>query len=600
MNSISEELVKRYNALFTEYRLEQPLDTKNIGAVIKKSLQNFLKKAKKPAIYCNGGHTKMLMGAYMYELKEVKYIVDNYAVSNQDNGFALIKDAEIESHGIDAIVLSTYKFRKDLKQGLQENHPGIPVLDIYDELEKAGILMQSDYYYSNHPYQHYKRINQLQRDIKEIDDNLAVKELYRKLVTEYLYIKDFRTAAIKLNELINTSTLEKKDKKTAERMLSDIEALYALERKAASELSENHVLMLCLDGLRRRDLSEQTMPKLQKLMSETGYQYTNAYSFSTSTFESLIPVYSENSDFATRYYEKNYVDINDCRFASLAERQGRDIYIYGDAEQYIKGDNIHYSEQFLTVTQKLWQFILDGCNTDRGLFYLHELYESHFTFSNPYTEEVLMSEGTAMLFDFLPLKGGHLRGDYAKQHEDAIRYLDDVMEPLLRPMKCRMVVYADHGNLILDYNTSISDIGDLEYTCSENWTEIPLILRSPEIRTGTDGRLVSLMELNNMVIALLQQNTYRAPDVEHIKMARSELYNPDFRFLYEMIGKKENLQAFECFLFKSGRKLIFFADGLMRAYDIEDRLIVDAANQKIMIDQVQGEITVCDVLRVRV
>lgn len=599
MNGVRQALEKRYNDLFTDYNLERPLDGGNISRIIKQSLQAFLRDAKKPAIYCNGGHTKMLMADFIYELKKVKHIVDNYASSEEEKGFILIKDDEIETQGIDAIVLSSYKFRNDLKQSLAINHPGIPVLDIYDEFEKRGVTIRSDYYYSNHPYQHYKSINRLQREIKDNDDKNALNGLYRDLVTKYIHIKDFRTAMIKLKEWENIKVLEEKDRNMIERLLSDINALYELQIKTAALLPEDHVFMFCLDGLRRQDLSEQAMPKMDKLLSETGYRYTNAYSFSTSTFESLIPVYSENSDFRTRYYENNHVDIDNCRFASFAEEQNRKFYIYGDAEHYIEGKNICYCESFLTITEKLWQFILDACETETGLFYLHELYESHFTFSNPYTEEPLMSEGTAMLFDFLPVKGGHLRGDYARQHEDALRYLDDVIEPLLSVMKCRMLIYADHGNLILDYDTKLSEVGDTEYTCSEGWTGIPLILRSPEMDVGSDDRLVSLMELNNMVISLLMQSPYRMSDTNHIKMARSELYNPDFRRLYEMIGKTRSLQAFECFLFTDGMKVIIYADGSVEIYNTEDQPVTNA-DKKVLIEQIYKELTVCDYSLVQV
>lgn len=597
MNSIGEELEQQYQNLFIKYQLEQPLDSGNVSSIIRQSLHAFLRNVERPAIYCNGGHTKMLMADFIHELRNIKYIVDNYASAEEEKGFLLIKDDEIERHGIDAIVLSSYKFRKELKKSLKEKHPNIPVLDIYDEFEKRGINVQADYYYSNHPYQHYKRINQLQREIRKTDDSLAIKELYRALVTEYLHIKDFRTAVMRLKEWKNTKTITQEYMKEAEQIAQDVEALYDLQKKAAAFLSGQHVVMLCLDGLRQQDLSAKTMPKMNRMIQETGYQYTNAYSFSTSTYESLVPVYSENSDLRSKYYEKSNVGIEECRFASLAEKQERIFYIYGDAEHFIEGEHIYHSESFLTVTQKLWQFILDACETEKGLFYLHESYESHFTFSNPYTETPLISEGTAMLFDFLPVKGGHLRTDYAKQHEDAIRYLDDVLEPLLRPMKCRMVIYADHGNLILDYDTKLSEVGDMEYTCSEGWTRIPLILRSPEMGAGTDDRLISLMQLNNMVISLLQQDTYQIPDVEYIKMARSELYNPDFRFLYEMIGKKESLQAFECFLFTDGRKLMIFADGTTKVYDIKDRLLTDA-DKRTMLDRIEGKITVCDISRI--
>jgi len=599
MNSMRRELEQRYQDLFIKYQLEQPLDSGNVSSIIRQSLHDFLRNAKRPAIYCNGGHTKMLMDAYMYELKKVKYIVDNYAAAGQDNGFILIKDEEIEKHEIDAIILSTYKFRKNLKRSLKENHPGISVLDIYDKLEDAGILMEADYYYSNHPYQHYKRINQLQRDIKNENSEDVQNKLYGDLITKYIHIKDFRTAILKLKEWSSLQSIEQENRNRIEGLLSDVTALYELQKKVAASLPETHVLMLCLDGLRQQDLSEQSMPKLKKMVYETGYQFTNAYSFSTSTFESLIPTYSENDDLSTRYYEKNYVDIENCRFASLAEKQGRRIYIYGDTEPYIKGEHIHYSDQFLTVTEKLWQFILDAISTENGLFYIHELYESHFTFSNPYTELALMSEGTAMLFDFLPVKGGHLRTDYAKQHADAVRYLDDVLEPLLNPMKCRMVIYADHGNLILDYHTKLSEIGDMEYTCSESWIRIPLILRSPQTGVGTDDRLISLMQLNNMVISLLQKDTYQIPNVDYIKIARSELYNPDFRYLYHIAGKAQYLQAFEAFIMKEGNKLIIYADGQTELFlSDNDRKKSDKNLLTKIYEQVKEHITVCDVEKV--
>ena len=106
----------------------------------------------------------------------------------------------------------------------------------------------------------------------------------------------------------------------------DLEELYELEKQAAACVSEDAVLMLCLDALRYRDLSEQDMPKLKKLLDETAYCFNRAYSFSTSTFESLVPAYSENGDLRTGYYEKNAVDREDCRFIKTAQAQKQSMY----------------------------------------------------------------------------------------------------------------------------------------------------------------------------------------------------------------------------------------------------------------------------------
>lgn len=606
MSGIKQELEQKYNALFLKYDLEYPLEAKKINGIIRTALQEFLKDSITPAIYCNGGHTQMLMADFMYDLKKVKYIVDNYASSDETTGFSVISDQELEEKGVDAVVLSTFKFREEVKESLRIKHPDIRVLDIYDEFEKKGMKMQADYYYSNHPYHNYHSINYLQRKIQENADPEKQKELYEKLIAKYIQIKDFRTALLKVQEMEKKQSIRKTAHFDARELQQDLEELYELEKKAADFVSEEAVLMLCLDALRYRDLSGQDMPKMKKMAEETAYSFNNAYSFSTSTFESLVPVYSENSDLRTGYYEKNVVDIGNCRFAELAARQKRDIYIYGDVEHYIEGKEIYYSDSAQTVTEKLWDFLAESCDGRDGLFYLHEQYESHFTFSNPYTEEPLKSEGTAMLFDFLPVKGGHLRTDYKRQHQDAIHYLDDVLAPFLERLSCRMVIYADHGTLILDKDIKLPEVDDMEYTCSEGWTRIPMIIRSPETGVGANDGLISLMELNPIIISLLKGEDYMAKAFRkrnHIKIARSGLYNPDFRFLYGMIGKEQYLQAFECFVFADGHKLIIFEDGYMELYLLQegkDIRVTDSEKTEKLLGEVKDEITVCDTDRLGV
>lgn len=599
MSGIKQELERKYNALFQKYDLEYPLEARKINGIIRTSLRKFLKDSTTPAIYCNGGHTQMLMADFMYDLRKVKYIVDNYAFSGEDTGFSVISDHELSEKGIDAVVLSTFKFREEVKERLCKEHPTIPVLDIYDEFEKNGIKMQADYYYTSHPYHNYHSINYLQREIKEAaerrTEQTELKSLYRKLIAKYIQIKDFRTALLKVQEMKNSVLCF-----DITELQNDLEELYELEKRMAASVSEDAILLLCLDALRYKDLSKQDMPKLKKILDETAYSFKRAYSFSTSTFESLVPVYSENDDLRTKYYEKNVVDAAECRFARLAEQQGRKIYIYGDVEHYIEGKDIYYTDSAQTVTEKFWDFLMDSSESENGLFYLHEQYESHFTFSNPYTSEPLKSEGTAMLFDFLPVKGGHLRADYKRQHRDAIHYLDDVLAPFLERLSCRMVLYADHGTLILDKDTEISDIEDTEYTCSEGWTRIPIIIRSPETGVGENGKLISLMEFNSIVVNLLNGKDYVETAFRgrnHIKIARSELYNPDFRFLYGMIGKEQYLQAFECFVFEDGYKLIIFANGCTELYLLRgDRDVAVQSDERRgeLLREVKEEITVCD------
>ncbi len=585
-------LEQKYESLFERYHLEKPIDAENVNALIKSSLQEFLSAGGKTAIYCNGEHTRMLMADFMFELKGVRHIVDNYAQDRTCNsGFRLIKDEDLEREGIEAVIVSTYKFKDSIIRGLEEKHPAVRYLDLYEKMAEGGICLRADYYYNNHPYHHYRTINTLKRQIGQTADRGELERGYVSLLTEYLQIKDFRLAIDCAGRLANIG-----EKHNYGSLISDLRELYGLEQEAFSRIDGKNVLLFCMDGLRRQDLTPEYMPNLAGLCRKEGYVYGNAYSYSTSTYESLVPVYSENSDMRTEYFRTNSIGEEQCRFVQEARRQGRRVYFYTDMDHFIEGEDIRYSGAFQTVTQKLWSFLLDAVEEENGLFYIHELYESHYSFSNPYTEDKLISEGTAMLFDYLPQKGGELRSDYVRQHEDALGYLDDVTAPLLERMKCRMLLYADHGNLVLEKGRALSRVGEMEYSCSEGWTRIPLALFSPETGAGRDHRLISLMELNNMVISLLRGEPYTAPDAGHIKMARSEIYNPDFKFLYRAAGHEKSLQAFECFLFAEGKKLMVYADGSTQIYDLEDRRL-EAAEKGEMIREVRGEVTVCESIR---
>ena len=588
---MKEILQKKYDKLFEAYGFEKPIEVKNINSIISRSLKEFFGRHDNIAIYCNGGHTRMLMTDFMFELKTVKYIVDNYSNASNETGFCLIKDEDIEERGIDAVIISSYKHKDKIVEGLKKNHPSIDYLNIYDKFMENGINLQSDYYYYNHPFHHYRSINTLQREIETMVESEKIVAAYTTLVTCYIHIKYFFNAikvAKKMYEVAPTDLFN--------RLILDLEDIYETEKCAATQISERNVLLFCLDGLRRQDMTKTYMPKLTGILENSGLIFNNAYSYSTSTFESLIPVYSENTDLRTEYYNKNFVDGKDCRFLQEAIKQGRHIYFYTDMDHYIEGDNIHYSGIFQTVTEKLWNFIMDAVEEENGLFYIHELYESHFAFSNPYTKTKLIAEGTAILFDYLPQKGGKLRTDYEQQHIDALCYLDDVVSPLIQPINCEMLLYADHGNLILHNEQKLETVKETKLVCDEEWIRIACAVRSPRVSGGSNEKLFSLMELNNIVISMLRQESYQIPDNTYIKCARSELYNPDFRYLYQSIGKANCLLAFEAYIFFEGYKLVIFADGTVELFSVsDDNQIYDKSLIKRLVRTVSDNISVCGV-----
>ncbi len=574
-------LLDKYNHLIKKHRFDNVVDVPRIISVIRESITGFTSSHHNVAIYCNGYHTKMLMADFIFELKDVKTIVDNYCDKGNAEGFEIITADEMESRGIDGVIISSYDYMDSIVEKMEKENPSVSYLNIYQKIQEAGINLQNAYYENAHPYQYYKTINNLQREIREGQDD--IDEKYHQLIGEYIRIKDFRSAIEKTKEWGHRTELQK-----------DLEELYWEQLEIARRINENHVFMLCIDGMQSRSFSEEKTPKLYRCSKEKGRLYSKAYSYSTSTYESLIPIYSENTDMRTRYYDHSVLEKGECRFVEVAKHQGRDIYFYTDITDFVEDPVIIRTNKFQTVTEKLWDFLVDAYRCRNGLFYVHVLYESHYSFVNPYTEDSILAEGTALLFDYLEAKGGRLRADYLRQHRDAMRYLDDVVTPILESLECPVVLYADHGNALLEKDTSLDDVSPQLLTCHEDLIRVPLAILNDGTSGGRDDGLISLMELNNIIISLLEKKKYISENKRFVKIGRSEIYNPDFLFLYRKMGEEYRLQAFEGFIFDTGEKLVVYVNGKKELYSTrDDSKIEDEKLVEKLFFEVRSEVTVC-------
>lgn len=585
-------LKHKYEAL-QEYCKIDSEEEENIYTIIRTTLNSFIDGCKNPAIWCYGKHTKMLMADFMFELKKVGYIIDNKIENMEDSGFEIIHEERIHEKKIDGVIISSYVYRDEIITRMKAKYEDVPYLDIYGELEKAGICLKENYYTKGSPYCRYDCINSLQRKLRQVEEIGVAVGILKDIIRVYIKIKDFQSAILYTKKLLVMLYSE-----WTESLLKQLEELYELQKKAMEKIGSNNVLMLCVDGLRRKDITEECVGKLYNFFKDTHY-FCNAYSVSTSTFESLIPAYSENDDLRTKYYESDRVPENRCRFINEAKKQGRRIFFYTDGVSYIEDSRIKVMPRAMTATEKIWAFLLDALEEINGLFYVHVLYESHFSYPNPYTENRIVAEGTNILFDYLSKNGGRLRVDYEKQQRDALRYLDDVVFPLIKRLDCRMVLYADHGNIVLGRDTDIDSIDETMYSFHEDLIQVPIAIKSPEIEICRDEGLVSLMELNNIIISLMKKENVLIEKKRVIKVLRSEIYNPDFQYLYRNTGNDRGLMAFEVFIFDEGYKLAVFADGKVELYLAKsDKKIRDYLIMNRLLDEIRNSITVCDLKKI--
>lgn len=579
-------LSEKFNQLQSKYTFLETYPKAKLYTYIRESLTGFLSRCATPAVWCYGSHTRMLMADFIFEMKKVKFIIDGKYEQADAGGFCVIHEDRILECGIDGIVISSYQYREEIRAALKEKYAHIKYLDFYEELENQGILLNGAYYTGSHPYASYKKINRIKRRLL---NNEKTEELLQSLIREYVNIRDFQSAARYAEALVLMG-----DYPLYRELKQDLEEIYQLELSTLSSVSAGHTVLFCMDGLRRQDVLNGSMPRLKQYLTEYTHFYTNAYSVSTSTYESLIPAYGENDDLRTKYYISNTVPEKDCRFIREAVKQGRGIHFYTDSTKYVESDRIQVTELIQTATEKIWDFIMDADVDKEGLFYVHVLYESHYSYPNPDTESELIADGTNIMFDYLERNGGRLRTDYERQHRDTVQYLDRVITPFLRVLPCRMVFYADHGNILLPPGMPLDEIAAANFSCHEDLIQIPMAIRSPEMPVVTDDSLISLMDFNEIVCSLLYKQRFEYEPKHFIKIQRSAIYNPDFQYIYHKAGKDQELKAFETFIFENGYKLTVYEDGFVRLCDRLDEPVEDQGKAPDLWNKVYKHITVTD------
>lgn len=584
------ELVEKYNTLFSKYKFKETQNDNIINQIVVNSLVDFISKCTNPAIWCYGLHTTQLMKDFIFELKRVKYIIDKNYKNMGEHGYHIIGGHQVGESGIDGIIISSFRYREEIKDLIKRDYPDIAYLDVYEELEKHKIVLDREYFcYNGSPYNKYKRINQLKRLCAQETKLDNLEKLYLDIINEHINMMDFQSA------IERTQMLQRiNDKTLYQELRQDLEEIYRMELDEVSDLSQNNVIMFCVDGLRGQDVLGNNMPNLRKYLMEQTCFYTNAYSLSTSTFESLIPAYSENTDLRTKYYESNVIEEKNCRFIAEAIRQNRNIFFYTDATKYIESERINVKQIHQTATEKIWNFVTDAEKEQNGLFYIHVLFESHFSYANPDTEEELVLDGTGIAFDLLEENGGRIRADYVQQHTDAIKYLDRVLVPFLEQMPCRLVFYADHGNVLIPKGLSIDEVDPGIFSCNKESIHVPLAIKSPEMDSGVSDNLISIMSLNEIICSLLQKKRFVEQNRGYIKTQRSAIYNPETRYLLAKMGLERELRAYEMFIFENLHKLTVYDDGFVDLKDQNDELLTDQEEQERLFDQIRDDITVTD------
>lgn len=114
--------------------------------IVKLFLEKILRK-RSVAIRCAGVHTKELL-KLISNLEVVKCIWDKNVSDKEIYGYPCIKtEKSLKEYQIDTILISSYRYRHEIKNELKDISKEYEIIDLYEELENAGIVFESEFYW---------------------------------------------------------------------------------------------------------------------------------------------------------------------------------------------------------------------------------------------------------------------------------------------------------------------------------------------------------------------------------------------------------------------------------------------------------------------
>lgn len=242
------------------------------------------------AIRCGGYHTAHLLEEFG-DILNVKFIIDRnrHEVQPYVASYKIPIIEKITKEQIDAIIISTFDYRREIKEEL--NGLNVKVIDIYDYLEQAGYHLSEEFYNAGRDKKLYKRLIEGNQRYKSAISQADKEETLNDLIGMYLDDRDIYAAMKCINEYVDcryNGYIEKKE------MLRQIGDLLQKIKCACQERTHKDILWFWQDGMFYRSIED--MPHLKE-RSEQGIFFKKAYSITSSTRHVYSRVLDLRSEF---------------------------------------------------------------------------------------------------------------------------------------------------------------------------------------------------------------------------------------------------------------------------------------------------------------
>ncbi len=553
-------LLLKYEQLAKRYNIKNNSDYKKTIVLIRKYIEEAVRKHKKIAIWGGGMHTEVLLSTFGVELKNLVCIIDNSFKNKRLEGIEIIDPSQIHKKNIDCIIISSYNFRNEIKNIILKQYKDIDCLDIYEKLEEEGIKLATPFYFNSNIY---IDINNLKEKYSKEKDFYKKSYYLKSIIENYIRIKDF-LYAIKYIEKYIEEELENHN--LMKNLKEDLTELILEIKNKLKFYKDRNILLLYIDSLRSVDLMKFNRMKFLREFAKENTYYSKAYSTSIYTYESFMPTLKEEDVLMNKNYDLISINENECKCVKKAINQGFSFNLCSASSScFIKGDNINVKNAGQYISETLWQYVINLSSDSISLLYiLAEVHLPHIGGEHK-GRDIKVIRGLFSEIDGEPID----ENMYITQYEESLKYVDEQLKFYLNMLNndADIFIFSDHGQIIEGIGEGLEKL-ETKLGWHGDRINIPLIVKSKYFKKGVNKDVVSLMDFNNIVCSLIDKKSF-LPNREYAKVALSPIHNKNMRYNFEKYNKSEYLNGFEVFIFQDF-KIVVTSDETIKGYHIEN------------------------------
>lgn len=329
------------------------------------------------AIKGGGEHTKELLkliraAGYedsVYGIFDRKY-TEPTQITIGEKEFRGLPDEKMRDCEADVVIASSFAHRREVAGEIKRTNDNLKVFDVYDELEKKGLILNFLFY----------RINEEGYESLLYYRSVYMKNKDRESLWNYLVaclaICDFIHFRRNAETYIQNGWDESDRLKDA---LQEFEELFTNIRAVLKKRRQRDVLMLWVDQLERRELP--LCPFIER-EAESSMFLENAYTVTPFTAATFHTIFQNKKSLDDRYYvtEHEIWTAENSNLLRVIEKNGYDFTYIGDAVDanlFREEDKIsNYTWGTSTIRcMELLQKLMDS--EKPAFILLHELVETH-------------------------------------------------------------------------------------------------------------------------------------------------------------------------------------------------------------------------------